>query len=224
MSPISDSNATTTTNDETLVVVADGQTGSGLRAAVETFSSKNRILTESLVSGVTIDAGTKKPVIPADKAIHLQSYLLNGSSSVMSVNGSVSSVNFDFTVPSGQTIYLYGIGVFILDSGTIDPTDFGSITGLTNGVDFKIRTNGTEYTVVNFKNNIDLALYFTENPLSDPGTSGFFSANDFAMFYRDFSPEMTLSQSTSDYVRMTIRDNLTAVDQFRAKIFYWRVP
>lgn len=50
MAGLADSNLTTTTNDEAVTVIADGQTGSGIRARVSTIANVNRLAVDAIVT------------------------------------------------------------------------------------------------------------------------------------------------------------------------------
>lgn len=160
------------------------------------------------------------PVLPVN-VIYACQRLLNSGSASMAVNGSVTPVNFDFIPASGETWYVETIGLFLQDNGTTSPTNFGSLATLTNGVDVLIRSNGVEYNYTNLKTNIDIAMCFRDNYFV-PGTVGLFETNDIAISEVIFKQPMILQNSTSDYVRFRIRDNLTGLDQFRAGCRVWR--
>lgn len=164
-------------------------------------------------------AGT---AIPQTKVVYLTKNLTNGGSTDMRVNGAVTPVNFDFTPASEETWYLERITLFLWDNGTTTPTSFGALPSLTNGVQVNIRTNGTEYTYANLQNNIDIALYFRDNYFV-PGTSGLFETSDLVVCEVKFAVPLVLTNSTSDYVRFRIRDNLLVMDAFRAQALVWRV-
>ncbi len=79
-------------------------------------------------------------------------YLLNGASSDMCVNGSVTPVDFKYTVPSGKQFVFQRLMLYMDDASVFDALKFGSLTALTNGV--KMSVGGVE--LVTWKNMIDI--------------------------------------------------------------------
>lgn len=148
--------------------------------------------------------------------------MLNGASDNLIVNGSVTPVNFDFTPASGETWYLEGLQLVFSDSAAQTPAEFANLTALTNGVDVLVRTNGTEYTLTNLKNNSQVLQFFHDNKIIHLGSSNFFNVDGFTGDIH-FPIPMTLQNSTSDYVRVQIRDNLTGMDYFTIRVTLWRV-
>lgn len=141
----------------------------------------------------------------------------------MNVNGSVTPVNFDFSPDTGETWYLDCLKIFFADSGTTSVTNFGAIAALTNGLQLVVRSNGTEYTVIDsVKNNREITCYFGESPLITP-TSGFIETADVYNGAIFFTPPITLKNSTGDYVRMRVRDNLSSIDYLESCIKLWRL-
>lgn len=174
------------------------------------------------VIGDRLKVSSEASSVPASNIIYKCVRLLNGSSESLAVNGSVTPVNFDFTPASGETWYIETIGFFLQDNGTTSPTNFGSISGgLTNGVDVIIKSKGVEYTFTNLKTNIDLAMCFRDNYFV-PGTAGLFETNDIAISETILRNPVVLQNSTSDFIRFRIQDNLTSLDQFRAGTRIWR--
>lgn len=163
-------------------------------------------------------------IIPTGKVVHATNYLLNGSSNSMSVNGSSTPVSFTYTVPGGQTWYVQNINLFMIDGGTMDPTDFGSIAGLTNGLLLEASVSGNLYTIGTYKNNVELATLFSSSSVGNSttlfGTSGFLETSDIYLGSKVFKPEITLN--AGDYIRVTVRDNLTSIDILNMSISRWR--
>lgn len=158
---------------------------------------------------------------PSNNILHIPEYLVDGSSPDMNVNGSGTPVQFTWSPGSGETWYLHGLHCLLIDPGTMDPTDFGSIFGgLTNGVLIEIRTNGTTYTFCNIQNNLDLSLLLSSGGQFE--RFGFFNHNDIFDSNRAFLPEITLRNSEGDFIRATVRDNLTSLEEFRMAAYKWR--
>lgn len=169
------------------------------------------------------------PSLPLNNTIHVPSYLTNGSSSSMTVDGSSTPVEFTWSPPSSQTWYLQTIEMLLIDPGTMDAGDFGSISGsLSNGVLVTIRSQGTLYTIVNLQTNADLSLLFGgggtgSNSGSIFDSAGFLDSSDIFRGSKAFSSPIILQNSTSDFVKITIRDNLTSLSHFRASINKYRI-
>lgn len=182
-----------------------------LAADVSLNLLKNRLHTESSVDPR-----------PSQFVIYKNEFLLNAGSLSMTVNGSVTPVNFDFTPASGETWFITNLSIHFSDGNTPDPNDFGDSAGLTNGIDIKARTNGTEYTIGNCKTNSCIALAFNQHTFSIDAAA-FLNASDVWLGSMNFEIPITLQNSTSDYFRVTIRDNLTAIDYLRMRIKGYRV-
>jgi len=185
-------------------------------------NSADRLKVTSTLSGV-----------PADNAVFFTTYLLNGASAAMNVSGSLGSPQSFMYAPSvGQVSYLTTVKFLLVDSGTMDPGDFGSITaGLTNGVVVEIRSQGVTYTYCTLRTNLDITLLLagggsgTTAPifLGLGTTSGFLETSDVVLSGKGFSPPIPLVGSSGDYVKFIVRDNLTALDNFLSSIDYYRV-
>lgn len=154
------------------------------------------------------------------QCIHIPEYLKNGSVYSITVDGSVTPQYFSWTVPAGETWYLSHLRTIIIDGGTMDRYDFGSIIdGLTNGVLLQIKANGTTYDIVNFKYNLCLANYFVDEP-GDVGAAAFLDESDQFRGVKDYLPYIKLVQD--DFVKITVRDDLTDLDEFTFMIHKWR--
>lgn len=69
-----------------------------------------------------------------------------------------SSTPTDFYVqPAAGYIYrVYQVDFYLSVDTAIERAKYGAITGLTNGLKFIVSKNGTEATIENFKDNVDL--------------------------------------------------------------------
>lgn len=148
--------------------------------------------------------------------------LQNGGSESLLVNGSVTPVNFDWTPGASETWYLEAMSIFLADSGTTSPTNFGALSTLANGLELHAKVAGTDYTVANIRTNMDLLLTFNTDGIIPP-TSGFIEMSDAYTGTLTFNKPMKLTGSTSDFVRARVRDNLTGLDQLRVIAKVWRV-
>lgn len=159
---------------------------------------------------------------PAGVIVYKAGMLLNGSSGAQNVNGSGTPVDFDFTPGSGETWYLESLGFLIVDGTTPDPNEYGSLgSALTNGLQILMRVNGTEYEFTNIQINAHLTTLFTQSgsPLTSLGW-----LNDADSFFGglNFQQPIRLTNSTGDYVRFRVRDNLTGISHQYATYKAWR--
>jgi hypothetical protein len=159
---------------------------------------------------------------PSLSSIYKTVSLLNGSSDAMNVNGSVTPVNFSFAPASGETWYVRSISLYIEDA-VGNSTGFGSISSLTNGLILQVQSDGVSNDVVTLKDNIDVLSYFSDQIVSEI-KAGFFGSVAILFgsnIYRH-PQQMKLVGNSSDYIRLRVRDNLTSVDQLRAKVHLWK--
>lgn len=87
--------------------------------------------------------------IPAEN--FLTTYLLNGESNDMGVDGSETPVAFSYTVPAGKVFELGRMLIYAEAGTAFDSTKWFNLTALTNGVDIVV--DGV--TIDNWKDNID---------------------------------------------------------------------
>lgn len=175
-------------------------------------------------ANVTVQSGSVNPVVPADKIIYVPEILMNGSNASMNVDGSSVNVEFEWAVPASETWYVDQMKLIIIDAGSTDKDDFGAIAGgITNGLLIEVKANGSVYTYANVKTNIEIAHHFDGDLVSqgEDGT-GFLDEDDLYLGIRTFNPPFTLTGSTGDFVKATVRDNLTALDELCISIDKWR--
>lgn len=196
-----------------------------LQATDLSIQTGNAIL-QDIEAGIAESLGQKNmaesaPVVIASNQTPPQMtsqifFLLNGTSKDMNVNGSITPVNFNFTPTSGS-YYVEKIIIFIADTGTQSFDNFGAIAGpLTNGLLIKTKSNGAENDFINLKNNTDIAMSFHEHAVLLAAIStGFLNSNDFFMGSISFNNPITLKSSTGDFLRATVRDDLTALTILR---------
>lgn len=169
------------------------------------------------VSG-TVNVST----VPYNVSVPKNAFLLNGSSSEMAVNGSSTPVEFSFTPASGETWVLSSLSILIMDSGLTLYSYFGAInSGLTNGLQLILGINGNTYEIANVKNNAELVLTFSSDSTIMP-PSGFLEVGDAYMGTFKFSAPILLSNSTGDFIKIKVRDNLTGLTTLMAKAMLHR--
>lgn len=175
-----------------------------------------------------VDAVVQISPAPQLDVIYVPEYLKNGSNISMTVNGSGTPVQYSWAPATNETWYLVGLTLFLIETGTMDATDFGSGSALTNGLLIEIRSKGTTYTFCNIQNNMDLGVLFGGSGQGSSGglfagTSGFYDTNDIFQGQSLFEVPIKLQNSTGDFIRITVRDNLAGRDQLRASIAKWRL-
>ncbi len=146
-------------------------------------------------------------------------YLKNGSVFEMNVNGSVSPVLYSYAPAASEIYYLHKICFMLSDGGGNDLQRFGDLTVVTNGLLLSIRSKGTALDTFNMKDNMDILHAFTR----DRSASPLQVAKDLNMGCMYFTPQTMLDNSTGDYVRASVRDNLTGLTFLRISVHLWKV-
>jgi hypothetical protein len=156
---------------------------------------------------ITVSLGTETPVNPS--LIYTQK-LLNGSSSSLLVNGSVTPVVFEVAADADIDIALNELRfVFCSSSIVFDGTKFGQDSALVNGILVELIVNGGDTATIS-------TIKINENFLEFASTAGinvfteFSGTNDLITASYSLGGSMRLRAGTSDKVKVTVRDNLTA--------------
>lgn len=150
---------------------------------------------------------------------YFSTYLTNGSTINMNVNGATVNVNYDYTAT--ETIkYVESLTMYISDNANFDESQFGAVAGLANGVQITYRSKGQVRTLNNLQNNIDIFMSFRENHFSDVD-SGLLGTSRLYTGGIRFQQRIALDPSQGDYIRVTIRDNLTGLVQLRFVVRVW---
>ena len=157
-------------------------------------------------------------------------FLLDSAGSKnLNVNGSVIPVEFSVSSSPGKILYVTEARVLLngtyFEMNTNDFRRFGLATvgggSLTNGITFTASQGGVE------------TLLFAE-PIKQSGdffnycddftnlTNAVSSQSDFLSFDFHFDQPITLPESVSDKLFMTIRDNLTAIELFQVIVRGWQ--
>ncbi len=126
----------------------------------------------------------------------------------MNVDGSITPVNFDFT--ANQYCEVRRINFFIQDNG-IQPSNFGGLSELTNGIELKIPGKLDFLAGFPIKThrqfgllagiNIDLA--------SGPGDD---------VITVNWEREEDIHLEAGDKIRLTVKDNLSGLSKFYAMV------
>lgn len=160
------------------------------------------------------------PVVVGINPVYQQITLVNGASEIMAVAGTLAvPVDFTYTVPAGVTNFLHEISMFIQHNGTADPQDFGAIAPeLVNGVLIQVQSLGTLVDLATLKNNMHLGMVFSAFPQMVPTTSGWYNNSDTYAGSVLFDVPTRMQNSSGDFVRVRIRDNIAALNNFRMNI------
>jgi hypothetical protein len=170
------------------------------------------------------DDGVSTDPTPGRDVIYKDVRVLNGSSKNIAVDGDPINVNFDFTPASGETWYIESISFFCLDSGSMDYDDFVTISGgLDNGLQILIRSNGTEYEYANLQDNGDISLVFAGTGQAGEDGSGWLDQDDYFFGRAILNVPIKIANSTSDYIRFKVRDDLDSITTIQASVLVWRV-
>lgn len=156
--------------------------------------------------------------------IYKSVYLMDGSeSNAGQVNGASVNKEYTFAPSSDEVWFLERLVILILDPGTADATNFGAIGGLTNGCKIEVKSNGATSEYINLKNNMDISTGF---PDYNGGVSqtGLLSYDEAYVGYVDFKNPISLKGGMGDYVKLTVRDNLSNVLYFKIKVILWSNP
>lgn len=198
-------------NDDFKVKGDDGSIDGQLIAAIDDNGTQR----------LAVDAVVSVSPIPNQNVVYKIVNLLNGASKSMDVNGSGTPVNFSYSPGTGEVWYLESISILLTDGGTLDPDEFGSGTSLTNGVDLTVSSGGSSFTISNMKDNMDVAQTFPNEGIQLNGAALF--GEDGYQGTLHFDTPIRLDGDSSDYIRMVINDNITAVSFFTARARVWRI-
>jgi hypothetical protein len=141
----------------------------------------------------------------------LKTYLLNGASNDMAVDGT-TPVDFSYTVPAGKILRLSRIMIYLQSAGAMSSEKFGDLVALSNGV--SIIVDGS--TLVTWKDNIDILTTMFDAP----------GYANLGKETRTLGGRWTLSKETGDQVDVhagkqviaRVSDNLSTLDHFRMTI------
>lgn len=228
--PVSQSGVWNITNISGTISLPTGASTSAKQdtgnTSLASIDAKNPALGQALAAGSVPVVLTALQIAalapPSNDIIVAHPYLSNAGSPVCSVNASLGTpTNFDWVVPASEEWFVDSIKVFLLDTGTTLPGNFGAISALTNGLMLQMKINGTVYTIDTIKSNFELALCFSNDKMIPP-TSGFLESADGWMGEIKMSVPVKLRASTGDFVRVSIRDNLTSIDFLRFKVKAFR--
>ena len=171
-----------------------------------------------------LDVSAAIPSHPDNICDYYDLYLQNGASKDMTVDGSVTAVDFQFTLAGALIYYVDSLTIFMNDPGTATAANFGSLGApLTNGVQIDAQQAGTTglINIQNIQSNIDLAQVFAIDGAPGLVTGGFFDSGDYFLGRLKFPVPLVLYGAFTDFFRVRIRDDLTGITDFQAMIHGW---
>lgn len=139
----------------------------------------------------------------------------SGASSDLNADGSTTPIAFNVVASTGKKFFIHEI-VIIMEDQNINYQKFGGIAGgLTNGLDVEVKEGGeaardvTAFGAV--KNNAQFGLAGSGLQLTASSTD--LLVVDFNIAGRGTTFELV--DSNSDFFRVTVNDDLTAIDNFK---------
>jgi len=164
-----------------------------------------RLQTEArLAPGSAVNIGTG---IPADPAALDISFLMNGGSEDMLVDGSGTAKVFAYGPGAGVKLAVQSLlVVFTADDFDFDGVSFGPNSALANGIVFETDIGGAVIEIFNIKQNEDFLRIPGRIPLvNNTGPKDVLSASF------QFGGLVKLDGDLGDQMLATVRDNLTGV-------------
>lgn len=159
--------------------------------------------------------------VPGSSVYYETGYLLDGGSKEMAVNGSGTAAEYEYAPTAGQVHYLESLSLFINDNGSITPGKFGNLSALSNGLMIEVKTNGTTVELMNMQDNMDITLLFGSFNSLDASTGYFNGEKTLEVNWKPNNP-IKLNGDDSDFVRATVRDNLSQLTYLRIAHLHWR--
>jgi hypothetical protein len=139
--------------------------------------------------------------------------LLNAGSEIMTVDGSVTPKVFSFPADATDDIFPVELRLMFVDNTTpFGENKFGTGSALTNGLLFEVISNGVLVQVGNVKVNDDFYLLTPATQARSDQVGAF----DWISVGINLANTAVLKAATSDVVRITVRDDLTATNYLRA--------
>lgn len=146
------------------------------------------------------------------QAVPIVEPLLNGSTKNMTVSGtSGTPVDFTYAPASGQVVQVHALACLFIDGTTPSANKFGNSTALTNGLRVYAHVSGVDYEIATIKDNADISLTFPKHAIALSG-SGFWNDADAFQGVAEFVAPIVLNGTNGDYIRVAVRDNITASD------------
>ena len=137
--------------------------------------------------------------------------LSNGITSDMSVNGSVTPVDFFVQPPVDEVWYIAKWMLYLQDGKGFDITTWGSNGALTNGLDLKVEVNGVTVNQLDFpvKHNGDIARIAYDMQLHEFGNGDDILTAQWS--FTEMGQFLRLDGATNDKLIVTVQDDLTGI-------------
>ena len=154
----------------------------------------------------------------APPELYLYTFLRNGTGSTstdMHINGSVTPVNFKYTMPEGKAGIIARVNVHIQD-GSVDPSDFGGINGgITNGVSLKV-FDPDDTEIIDFMDGHPVVI--NSEWTHQAGVDMFIhtGAGDDSLSVRWTLSKVgaSLYLTAGQYIQLTVSDDLSSISEF----------
>ena len=193
--------------DQSLVVIADTETGN--RAKVDAKTSGE----QALHVKASLDVGSTVVIVPPGQGERYYEFFKNGGSDDLKVNGSSTPVVFTVPIDATRIIYITQIRIFGGGNGIKYGKFLSQNSALTNGLLVEWKSNDISKALPALKTTEAMKNLFTF-----PGASNFRidvqAGEDQFLAVLEFAVPLPLyptgTFSPDDYVRITVRDNLTS--------------
>lgn len=173
------------------------------------------LLRQVNIEGVDVVDNALQVYVKEDISPVVNEFFVNGTSSDMAVNGSVTPVSFKIQPPIGEIWHIHKIAIDMAHGSAGDVGLFGDLAALTNGCQLNVYTGTTsvEYTV--WQTSADIYMDFGNLQfIPRSGGGGAYGT----LGVGKFGDAGTVVRLTSDmYLELLVRDDLTGLDAFRMK-------
>lgn len=173
-------------------------------------SSGSNIASVSAAGRLAVDAN----VSTSPKGV-VETYLANGASYEMNINGSGTPQAFQWQPTANHDVEIVSLSLIVEEPTISFGTTFFGATSLSNGLLIEMKAEDTTYTIANLQYTRDTVVW------SAPGGFDLFAASpDMCRVYHAFPSGLLLKKSGTyvnpDYIRITVRDNISSLNYFRA--------
>jgi hypothetical protein len=170
----------------------------------------------SVTTGSGVGVIVVKTPWPSNPQRVKQDLVRSAGSGALNVNGSVTPVVFTYAADPSKNILIYDVRFTMVDNTVpFGDNKFAAGPALPNGVLLETFLGGVPTSIHNMKIN----EHFTQMLPSEPFTWDQNGANDIIVSGLSFGGAIVLAAGSADTIRVTIRDNLAAVNFFECKVF-----
>lgn len=195
---------------------------SGLGNKIKLLGDKTGKIVELIFQGGrTRETISSLEALPSDQPIkYVSEFLKEGENFNMNVLGSLGTpVVFQKVFSTNQIGFMEKIVLQLRDGGKADLDDFGSGPGLTNGLFFEIQTGGQITSSFNVKTNGDLI-----SAADDIFEITQFTGAEITVYTFDFIKNISFNHNdNNDFIRVSIRDDLRAIEGLIIAFKRWEV-